>query len=341
VAGDAEEVAQRYFRDRKSSTEFERGIPKGNALFAHSESPFATSIETMKNPQFSIFTALLIATAFTVGYGQSKGDYLILSSPLEYTIFNEYKESLSAAENGAFLPFSPLLVIDRELTLGDQITKALQFEFQRKTYYLLKGDKGGYVGEKSRNGRHIYKGCQQLDDTVEVIGRGITVSCGSGDRVALEKGTRLNRIFKSGDRFYVLTLGSGRCYGWSSLEPRSAWRRNAAALHAESTTEDTIMPQNLKERIREKITAANDAYKVYFTHFNSLTKEEKSAPAWRYECSGSRIRCELTGPAATGDQLAESTQSLVQELENVLLGSPFAVHYANRELIIERRVVQR
>jgi hypothetical protein len=295
----------------------------------------------MKKYYSSLFTMLFFSGAVSFGICREEREYITLSSPLDYTIFNEYKESLSAAEKGAFLPFSPLLVVDQEVTLGDQITKALQFEFQRKNFYLLKGDKGGFVGEKSRNGRHIYKGCQQLDDTVEVIGRGLTVSCGSGDRVSLEKGTRLNRIFKSGDRFNVLTLGSERCYGWSSLEPRSAWRRIAAALHAESGPEDTVMPQNLKDRIQEKIAAANEAYKAYFTHFNTLTKEEKSAPAWRYECSGSRIRCELTGPAATGDQLSESTQSLVQEMENVLLGSPFTVHFANREMIIERRVVRR
>jgi hypothetical protein len=85
------------------------------------------------------------------------------------------------------------------------------------------------------------------------------------------------------------------------------------------------------------MSGANDAYKALFAHFNMLTKDEKTAPFWRCEQSGARIRYELSGAVTSGDQLAESTQSLAQELENVILGTPFMVRHANREIVIERR----
>ena len=282
------------------------------------------------------YFSILVVVA-TAAYAQAAADYCILSEPGNYTIFNEYEQPLSTAEKDAFLSFSPLLVTDPNVTLGDQITRALKFEFQRHNYYLLKGDNGTFVGEKAKNGRRLYKDCQRVDDTVEILGRGVTLSGGSGGAVSLEKGTRLNRIFESGGRFYALALGGGSGYGWCSLEQKGAWRKTAAALRVENDEADSALPASLKARILDKVTAANEAYKAYFAHFNTLTKDAKSAPVWRCEGGGSRFRCVLSGPAASGDQLSESTQSLVLEMENVLLGTAFAVRYGNGEMVIERR----
>jgi hypothetical protein len=290
----------------------------------------------MKNLRCQIVFFFTLLTVFSLCFGQRKGDYLILTSPFDYTIFNEFKASLSTAEKGLFLPNSPLLTIDPDYAI-DQITKAVEVEFRQSSYFLLKGEMGLLVGEKNSAARRVYKGCITLEDTIEILGRGITVQPVSGAAIAMEKGSRLSRVFRSGDRYYVLSLGDRPAYGWCALGGHDGWRKVAATTVAAAAVIDSALPQRVVERVQEKMAAANSAYKALFGHFDTLTKDNKSVPFWQGGRSGAGFRYELEGAASNGGQLAESTQKLAQELDNVLLGTSFMARFTEKEIVIERR----
>ena len=121
-------------------------------------------------------------------------------------------------------------------------------------------------------------------------------------------------------------------YGWCSLSDKSAWQ---PVIRVKKV--DTTLKSDLAERIIERIKRANETYEQYFERFNIITGKRKSIPQWRYSYSEELIRCTLTDPYKESNLLEESTQYLVQDIENLLLGKPFIVHYRDGEILIQLR----
>ena len=268
---------------------------------------------------------------------QGRADYLIIADPLDYTIYNQYEQPISESEKYDFVSYAPFQIIDKNVTLGDQITRALKFVFQQKMYYLLMAEDGKFAGEKSKTGRQTFHNAEPIEDTIEVVGGGLAMVSGSGRIVEIAKGLRVVRVFRSGPRYYCAAPGDRAAYGWSSLEPRSAWRKNERVVPAKSSVKDTGLSETLQQRILALITSANELYRTCFSHFNSLTGDEKVIPQWRCACSGNRTRCELAGPYKNNDQISESSRYLVQDIQNMLIGTDFGVICKNGEIIIEKR----
>jgi hypothetical protein len=282
-------------------------------------------------------TTCIVLLLISAGVAQARADYLIIADPLAYTIYNQYQQPLSSSEKAEFAPCSPLRVIEKSITLGDQITRALKFEFGRQVYFLLMDEDGKFTGEKPKSGRQSVKNSETIGDTVEATAGGLNFSAGSGRTAGIPKGTRIYRVFRSDVRYYIAVLQDRVTYGWSSLEPRSAWRKISKGTAPETATVDTVLSETVKERIKERLASANESYKSIFSHFNSLTGDEKAMPRWRCESSGSRMRCALTGSGCSSDQLSESTRFLAQDMENLLIGTDFGVYCRNGEIVIEKR----
>jgi hypothetical protein len=269
---------------------------------------------------FGIFIFIFIAFS----YSQSTSDFLIAPRPSVYTILNQYQQAIGAEEQKEFVPYVPFQVVNQDEVLGDQITKALKFTFNNKVYFLQKDDEGHLVGERDKSGHELLKKCTLMDDTMEVLkdktvpffGRNMP----SGLSAYLKKGESVVRIFKYNDRFYVKRNDKTPVYGWVPGYVQNALRR-CAAMPAASAD----MSGYVHDRIIERFASANATYRRYFNHFNSLTDRQKALPVWRCETKGNEIRCVLNNPYQTGDQLRESTQYIVRDIENMLLGKPFLV----------------
>ncbi len=279
----------------------------------------------------------IVLFLISVCAAQTRADYLIIADPLDYTIYSQYEQPLSAREKSEFVPYSPFRIFDKNAKLGDQITRVLKFGFQQKTYFLLMDEDLKFTGEKSKAGRQSFKNSEVIEDTVEAVSGGLTMVSGSGRTAGIPKGTRLYRVFRSGTRYYIAMLRERVTYGWGSLEPGGAWRKIGGGVSAESRVRDTGLSETLKERIKARLASANESYKASFSHFNSLTGDEKAVPQWRCECSGGRMRCELAGPYKNSDQLSESSRFLAQDMENMLIGTDFRVCCRNGEIVIEKR----
>jgi hypothetical protein len=270
----------------------------------------------------SFWTFILTFIAFS--YPQSTSDFLITPRPSIYTILNQYQQAVGADEQKEFVPYSPFQVANQDEVLGDQITKALRFSFNNKVYFLQKDDTGRLIGERDKNDHELLKKCTLMEDTVEVLkdkavpffGRNMP----AGLSAYLRKGESVVRIFKYNDRFYVKRNEKTAVYGWVPGYVQNAFRRSIAAPAASAD-----MSGYMHDRIIERFASANAIYRRYFDHFNSLTDRQKAVPVWRCETKGNEIQCLLNSPYQTGDQLRESTQYIVRDIENMLLGKPFLV----------------
>ena len=266
---------------------------------------------------------------------QKHADVLILADPLNYSILNRYEQPLSEREQASFLPYSPLQIKEKETVLGDEITPALTFLFNGSSWYLLKDDQRSFMVHKTgKEGYKILKNCRIIGDTIRITqSEKVKLAAGyPGQRPgrSLEQDEILIRLFKSGNRYCLKqTAGKGR-YGWSTLSNRSAWQRVKARKRQQSKTLDSRILDMLSRRME----TADLMYKKYYAAFNNINRSDKTAPSWKFRNIENGIRYTLSGSTSSGRQLEKSTQYLVRDLENILIGKPFSVNHAEGEITI-------
>ncbi len=274
---------------------------------------------------------------FATAYPQKSADFIILSSPRDYTIFNQYQQPITDAEKKLFVPFSPLQIENDNEVLGDQITRALRVVFGGATWFLQKDESGNLLGDKGKQNRPVYRKCLVLNDTVQIVnGRSVCFSQKfppSGQAGFLEKGDIVERIFSYGGYCCVKRIAAQVHYGWSSFAQKTAWKRVERAAEKQ----ETGITSFLSERIVQRFAAANAAYREYFDHFNKLTRQEKSVPAWRCETRKNEVHCSLNEPYNRSSQLGGSTQCLVREIENMLIGKGYDVVLDKGDITIKPR----
>ncbi|MBN2037845.1 MAG: hypothetical protein JW768_13980 [Chitinispirillaceae bacterium] len=270
--------------------------------------------------------------------GQEAADFFVVSDPRAYTIYNHYEQPVTDEEKAVFAPYSPFRIIEKDILLGDQITRALKFVFQRETFYLLKDEDGKYEGNQHASGIKAFSGVALFEDTIEIRGSGLTIASMDGGHRPIPKGTLVVRVFRSGPRWYCTAFLDRMVYGWSSLEPRSAWRKPECAVPAESAVKkDSTFPEYLRQKVRARFASVNKSYRTCFSHFNTLTGNEKSVPQWNCEDRGGRLRCRLSVPYANGHQLFESSRSLAQEIGALFAGTDFRVTCKGGEITVDNR----
>jgi hypothetical protein len=283
-------------------------------------------------------TIRILPLFVSAAVAQGGTDFIVVADPSAYTIYNQYEQPVSENEQGWFFHYSPFQVVEKDITLGDQITHALKFVFQQRMYYLLKDEDGKFIGEKSKSGRQIIRDAEPFGDTIEALAVGLTMVDGEGRNIPITKGMRLARIFRSGPRYYCTAVSDRAVYGWSSLEPRYAWRKLDKSISAGvSALSDTGLSEYLRLRILARFASANEAYKACFSHFNSLRGDEKAVPQWRCERNGGRFVCRLDGSISSNGQLSESSKVLEQDIGNLLMGTDYKAMNVNGEILIEKR----
>jgi hypothetical protein len=304
----------------------------------------AEQLLLLYNTRKTMFLKVIAILAFFAAAVIAKdgADFIIIASPPEYVIYNQYEQPLSGDEKAVFAPYSPFRIVQKDMMLGDQITHALKFAFQQRMYYLLKNDDGKFTGEKSSSGRKIIRDVEPKEDTIESMATGLTMVSGEGRVIAVPKGTRMERIFRSGPRYYCSAIFGRTTYGWSSLEPRYAWRNVDKGISGGIPAQaDTGLSEMLRQRILKRFASANESYKAFFNHFNSLSNDERAVPAWFCEKNGSRMACRLTGSSLNCNQLSESIKVLEQDIGNLLSGTGFKESGVNGAIVIEKRGIDK
>ena len=261
-------------------------------------------------------------------------DMVILESPQSFSICNQFEQPLSASDKAGVLPFSPFQIIKPDILLGDGITRAMECLYSQKTYYLLKDERGGIIGDKGQ--MKLFKACVLVGDTVEII-KGNTVAFSeksptfpATSGTALPKGGRLIVLFKHGNAYYSLQTAPIERFGWIAASSRDSWKhvKQAAPII------DTSITEALRTQIAARIESANALYKTFFDRFNGGGGRQKSVPQW----SETRGRTEyfwiLSEPYGHTGELDESAAYLVKDLQDILIGKPYSVRCEKGRIII-------
>ncbi|MFH0920674.1 MAG: hypothetical protein V1913_09950 [Fibrobacterota bacterium] len=278
-------------------------------------------------------TLSLLLLLFTFTFASERADFFVVTDPNGLSLFDATKSPLAAADKAHFLPGSPLQVIDAEATLGSELDSALKFSLDGTIYYLAKAGKDAYVGSKSKNNFKAYKNCPLLNDTIRVTRACLTITAPAVGKVALTQNDILVRIFSAAGQTYVKRTGPSPCYGLCML-PANAFEpvKTVSTVPAQATVTAGEL-QSIMERLR----AANESYRAFFSHFSRLTGQDRSIPAWAWEQQEGRVRCTLKGPRAYAEQLKESTQYIVRDLENIFIGKTVDVLLQGGKITISPR----
>ncbi len=267
-------------------------------------------------------------------YSQKSADFAILSQPRDYTILNQYQQPLSDAEKKSLGVNLPAQIENDDELLGDQITHALRFDFDGRTWFLQKDEAGNLIGDRGKQFRQMFRKCTVLGDTLLITeDRAVPFSekfPPAGQGKSLGKGEAVVRIFSTGQFVYVKRGDARAEYGWCSFARRSAWK---AVEHA--VEKPQALTGHLSDQIVRRFAEANKVYKEYFDHFNEFTHQEKTVPAWQCEASGNEVRCTLNLPYRNSSQLEESTQYLVRDVENMLIGKHYEVVGGKGEILVK------
>jgi len=271
----------------------------------------------------------------SLSFAEERVDVLFLTNPGAYSILNQYEQPLSNEEKRLFSSPVPLIILNREELLGDQITTSLKGSFHNTVWHVLKDEDGRFKGKPDSAGRAELKGCVLLNDTITIL-KAQSVAYGTGPSALQKSGLftaneRLVRLFRYRNAYCLASVSGPIKIRWSALTPASAWK----ATHARQVdiSADTLDAASCSA-VRAVCEAANKSYDAFFSHFNTLTSQDKSAPRWKTVCTSSEIKCTLSGAPSVGDALYESTRSLVRTMENALIGKPIRMTFSTNEIMV-------
>ncbi|MBF0430945.1 MAG: hypothetical protein HQK83_06675 [Fibrobacteria bacterium] len=283
----------------------------------------------------SFLKRTLFCLPFLFPFNLSATDYLLLGTPKAYVILNSYEQPLSEEEWKRFPSNTPGRVLNKTVTLGDGISKALSFELDEENYFLQKDDNGRFTASGTASQKHLmFKNCQQIKDTI-IVTKNRKVLFGQGIKqntpgTFLEEGDELLRLFKYHGKFFLKKLSGEQNWGWTSLSSRSVWKQKKER----TAKKEAHLSQELIKQIKEKLSFANKSYHQFYTAFNKLSGTARKPPLWQYSVNKNTVRCILKGSPELPEQLKNSNKVLAGEIENLVMGQPFIVRFRNGEITI-------
>lgn len=283
---------------------------------------------------------------FSMLYGQSPGeisDYLVIEQPGVLRIYNKYEQQIEERDLRRFLPYQPLRVLESDGFLSDNFTACMHLEIEHQRYYLLKDEAGLINGERAGE-QEYFSERLFIGDTVavKVPNRLFLVKVATFEKTPasrhyyLAENTRLRRWFSHPQKqsfYYVETLDGKKDYGWAFLNSQ---RENISWFYPDKaeTMSTTGLSAERVDRIRANVEAVNRQLQVLFTHYNNLRGQTRELPIWEIFETDEGLDCVLQ-PAVYQADLAESSRYLVNDIENILLGSGY--NATQRENVVEIR----
>lgn len=281
---------------------------------------------------FLIILFLFSLLAAEGGVSRGRADFLIVANPSNLSLFDQSKQSLSLADKAAFLPGAPFQIIDVSANLGSELDYALKFSYNNTVYYASTDDKGALSGVSKADCRLI-KNAALLNDTVRISKANRATLAGPSGKTPLTPDDILVRLFSSNNQAYVKLMGKKSLFGFCAL-PNDAFAPVKSA--PVNVTTSVILP-NEWNSITERLTNANQTYQAFFGHFNKVTGQEKSVPSWSWQQRDGRVSCRMNGPRLTLEELKESTEYIVRDIENIFIGKNMSVRYQDNEITVEPR----
>jgi hypothetical protein len=270
---------------------------------------------------------LLLATA-----GLQASDFLVIEHVDRLRVFNKYQQEATGKDLQLFVPFVPMRIVREDDVFGDGFSRCMQVELEGQVFYLLKDKDGRLTRSGGLGFEKTFANATIILDTIQVLaGKALSLKPIGAAGEELPAGATLFRIFRHGKSTYCRTPGSS--FGWLNLSrgKGKTWKVMNRVSAASTVTLSQIVP-----RVRARMNEANRVLTLLFAFFGDETSNHKNPPQWWVDTSEKAILCTLT-VADSPQAFKQSTLSLVNEIENVVLGFGFEVLHQPGRIEIRRR----
>lgn len=244
--------------------------------------------------------------------------YIITAHPQKITLLDKYQQHISASDKALLPKFLPWLVVEKDVLLSDQVSRAHHVQYLGHAYYLL-AEKENMVWVHN---------AQSTADTLTVIqNRAVlfrqiqfNIKNSQYKKSYLKNGIRFRTLFKKNNAYYVQILSPERKFGWVRFSGAFAVKKNAIN-RAEGAYK---IPTALKQDIVKLIKRKNDILKRLFKKLNKDYNQQIKSPFWQVEENEAGLVILLN--SVKDGRFKRSSTSLAEEIESLLVGTPLRTH---------------
>ncbi len=267
-------------------------------------------------------------------FANERADFLIIENPAPLKIYDRYQQELSPAEKSRQIAFAPLRIINENELLGDQITASVHVRLgSRHEYFIIKNNKDQILNRKEAGKIETLKNCVIINDSIYVKKDNALTLKTFSSPVPLAAGSRIIRIFKYKNRYYVRQTEPQKQYGWLNLKDKALW--SVIKQNETLQTDRSYLNAQLHSDILEIFKKANRLYERYFDFFNREALKHEPPPRWEIQFDADSIHA-VFHPDSLLNEFKESVNFTRRQLENILIGAPFRITMQNNHLIIRR-----
>lgn len=278
-----------------------------------------------------LLVAILMSSCAAIA---AAADYLILGTPSETVLYDQYEQRLSRTSLDELPGGTPFLIVSKKQLMGDQITYGMKLSYAGDSYFLMLDERGQLSGLPKTAKAATISSCQPLSDTMVAATRNELYRQypRANKLFSIDKGDLVVRQLKKGEATYVKIIKNGT-YGWIYPSPSALVKPLPKASHVNTSSFTT----DLHQRIANRLDAANRQYAAFFTFFCNHTGVQKSTPQWTFSNDGTILTYTLQASAEIKNQLDASTRYLVNDIERIIAGKPFTVTSASGTITVRPR----
>lgn len=286
-------------------------------------------------PRFECLALVCLLLCLGIDRAKAGTDFLIIENVDRLQIYNKYQQVATAQDRELFARFAPMRILKASDVLGDGFTRCMQVEVGGQIFFLLK-DADNHLGRSGSLGyERMFSNTIILLDTVQILtGHSVRVSPENSQAEYLSPGALALRIFQHGKLTYCQTLTGARLYGWADFKGNEN-HRTWQVVDRITQKRVSLSPPTI-HKIEMQIAEVNRVLTKLYGFFNRQTHQNKPPPQWSVDASNDRILCTLQGEP-NGEAFKQSTFYLVNEIENVVLGSDLHVTHTPGSIEIRNR----
>ena len=265
-------------------------------------------------------------------------DFFVAENPTELSILNRYLQKISRQEERLFQPFVPMEVVDYNATLSDNFTRCMTVRIGESSFFLLRDDDNALTNDDQAGYIGAFRNCSIVDDTIRVLlddAHSISPRFSASDEIKVVKGELVKRLFRKDRSDFVQILGRTGVYGWAYFSARrehKSWEKFVRQL---ANGQDAI-PERVRTRVQTRIREINQILQDLFAQLNTESVVERPVPQWQIDITETLIVCTINEPDYA-ERFSGSMQYIVNDLDNVVRGTEFAVRYSDGLIEIKKK----
>ena len=267
---------------------------------------------------------------------KTTAEYLIVEHVDQLLVYNKYQQRITPQEKETFVPFVPMRILESHCVLSDNFTQCMKVEMEGRIFYLIKNNGTTLLGAGKLGVNRIFSDVVLLRDTIQLMTKSdiVFIFPDHTQRIPLQGREKLIRYFQEGDLTYIRLLNAPSRFAWVRLDDSVF----TIAQHGKKQDNQvsTGVPDKTLERIGMKFREVNAVLINLFSYFNNQLVLKKSVPQWHSVESGESI-VYVIEPQSYSSCFPESDRYLTRDLDNILIGSSYAITYVPGKIEIHQK----